>query len=146
MNLVSRLAEQLRTLRAVRAQLAELERAVSRGDLAAVHLAIGRVEEAAELAGTAYDGLASALRAFQTGVRSGAGADDRSLAQLQREVEAELARLREQRTRTLYLLETLFTLNHHLVVAVQEQLAAGTDYAHRRAVELEEQRLIDASA
>lgn len=148
MSLVARLAAQIHALHAVRARLAELEQAVSRGDLAAVHRAIEQVEEATELAGTAYDELASELRAFQPCEHSGGGLDDRSLTltRLQRELEAELAHVREQRARTLNLLDTLFALNHHLLAAVREQLAAGTDYAHRRAVELEEQRLIDTSA
>ncbi len=147
MSLVTRLAAQLRALRAVRARLAELEEAVSTGDLTGIHHAIEQLDVATARASHSYGTLVSELQAPEPGKRSEASLDEDStrLAQLKRELETELTHLREQRTRTLHLLETLFTLSHDLLATLQEQLVTGTGYA-RRATDLEEQRLVDTSA
>ncbi len=147
MSLVTRLAAQLRALRAVHARLAELEEAVRTGDLTGIHRAIERLDVATGWASHSHSTLVSELQAPEPRKLWEASLDEDStrLAQLQRELETELTRLREQRTRTLHLLETLFALSHDLLVTLQGQLATGTDYA-RRATELEEQRLVDTSA
>jgi len=147
MNQAPHLAAQLRTLRAVRARLIELEEAVLSHDLSAIQQSIERLETAMTRASEAYDTLVAQRHASPRSDPAEAPVTEApsALLRLRHDLATELALLREQRARTLQLVTTLFALEHDILATLRLHSTAGIDYA-RPENEPEAQLLIDASA
>jgi tetrahydromethanopterin S-methyltransferase subunit B len=147
MNQATHLAVQLRTLRAVRARLIELEEAVLAHDLSGIQQSIERLDAATTRASEAFDTLAAHLGVSPGSEPVGetATGTPSALLRLRHDLATELDLLREQRARTLQLVTTLFALENDILTTLRLSSTTGTDYA-RPASDREAQRLIDASA